>query len=96
MTYGCPVILDVQDLIDTQQLIIAPKWKMKDKINHSKRQRKVMRLCEEIELLNTSARSESAASVGHRYGINKLCVNVSQISVQAFLPEKGKHLIPVL
>ena len=57
-----------------QQLIITPKRKVIDKINHAKRQRKVMTLCEEINRLDTSARSESAAPVGRHYGINELTV----------------------
>jgi len=48
MTFGDPVILDLQDLVDAQQLIMAPKCKTMDKINRAKRQRKVMTLCEEI------------------------------------------------
>ena len=75
MTYGDPVILDLQDIVDTQQLIMmTPKRKMMDKINHAKRQRKVMTLCEEIKLLDTSAIGESDATVGHHYRIKESTV----------------------
>ena len=50
---------------------MAPKCKTMDKINRAKKQRKVMTLCEKMELLDTLARSESVASVGHHYGINE-------------------------
>ena len=53
MTYGDPVIIDLQDHVDPQQLIIAPKHKTMDKMNRAKRQRKVMTLCEEIEVYCT-------------------------------------------
>ena len=71
MTDGYPIILTLLDLIDTQQLIMVPKRKTMDNVNRVKKQRKVMTLCEEMELLDTSARSESVASVGHHYGINE-------------------------
>ena len=42
MTYGDLVNLYLQDLVDTQQLIMAAKRKTMDKINCAKRLRKVM------------------------------------------------------
>ena len=50
MTYGDPVILDLQNLVDTQQLIMAPKCKTMDKINRAKRQRKFMTLCKKNDV----------------------------------------------
>ena len=46
MTSGDPIILDPQDLVDTQQLIMVHKHKTKGKINLAKRLRKVTTLCE--------------------------------------------------
>ena len=46
MTYGDSVILDLQDLVDTHQLIMVLERKMINKINCAKRQRKVMALYE--------------------------------------------------
>ena len=87
MTYGDPVILDLQDIVDTQQLIMmTPKRKMMDKINHAKRQRKVMTLCEDIELLEMSARSERAATVGRRYRINESTVCKCESNIRARVP----------
>ena len=96
MTYRDPVILDQ---VDTQQLIIAPQHKTMDKINHAKRLRKVMTFCEEIESLDTSARSESAASVGCHYRINELTVSKCESNIHARVPAskaKKAHSSPVI
>ena len=57
-------------------LVMAPKRKPVDKreCGSAKRQRKVMTLCEKLELLNRLARGESAASVGRHYRINESTV----------------------
>ena len=86
MTYGDPVILDLQDLVDTQQLIMALKRKTMDKINRANRQRKVMRLCEEIKLFDMSARSENVASVGRHYGINESTVSKRESNIRTRVP----------
>ena len=74
MTHGDHVILDLQDLVNTQQLIMAPKLKTIDKFYLAKRQRNVITLHEEIKLFDASARSESAASVGRHHWINESTV----------------------
>ena len=51
MTSGDPVILNLQYLVDTRQLTMAPKRKPMDKINRAEGQQNVTTLCEEIELL---------------------------------------------
>ena len=61
---------------------MVPKHKTMNKTNRTKRQRKVLTLCEEIELLDTAeevkVRHLWAAITG---SMNQLCVNVSQMSV---------------
>ena len=74
MTYRDPVIPHLQNLVDTHQLIVVPKCKMMDKISCPQAQRKVITLCEEIELLDRLARGQSAASAGLHYDINELTV----------------------
>ena len=90
---------DLQDIVDTQQLIMAPKSKMMDKTNRAKRQRKVMTLCESIPLLDTLTRSESAASVGRHYGIKEstVCKRESNIRVRVPASKAQKaHSSPVI
>ena len=67
-------MLDLQDLGDTQQLIMAPKCKTMGKINCANRQRKLMTLCKKIGLLDRLSRGESVASVGRHFGINESTV----------------------
>ena len=64
-------LLHLQDIVDTQQLIIVPKRKTMDKINHAKRLRKLMTLCQEIKVLDTLAKGESVVFVGRHYRINE-------------------------
>ena len=52
-----------------------------------------LRLCEEIELLDTSARSESVASVGRHYWINEstVCKPESNIRSSVSAPQSTKY-----
>ena len=86
MTYGDCVILDLQDLVDPQQFIVVPKCKTMDKISIAKRQRKVMTLCKEIELLDMSARSERVAHVGRHYRINESNVRKRESNIRSSVP----------
>ena len=86
MTNGDFVILDLPDLVDTQQLIKVPIHKTMDRINCAKRQRKIMTLCEEIKLLEMSARRVSAASVSHHFRINESTVDERESNIYARVP----------
>ena len=99
MTSGDPVILDLQDLVGTQQLIMVPRHKMLHKINRAKRQRKVMTLCKEIELLDMLARSESVASVGCHFWVNESTVCKRESNIRARVPAnkvQKAHPSPVI